>query len=112
MPTPPKLVLRTHAGNESVLKSGLLLYDLAQVIDSTSIRFNGWELRPRSGELVREGKVQRLAQQPLRVLVELLAHPGDVVTREQLVRLLWPGCSGFRQQPQCGGAQAAVGAGR
>jgi len=31
-----------------------------------------------------------LPQQPLRVLVELLEHPGEVVTRERLVEVLWP----------------------
>jgi DNA-binding winged helix-turn-helix (wHTH) protein/tetratricopeptide (TPR) repeat protein len=61
-----------------------------QVTDATDIRFDGWELRTRSGELVRAGNVQRLPQQPLRVLVELLAHPGEVVTRERLVQVLWP----------------------
>lgn len=43
-----------------------------------------------SGELVRDGRSQRLAQQPLRMLVELLAHPGEVVTRERMVEVLWP----------------------
>jgi len=79
-----------RADNESVLKSGVLLYDRVQVTDGTEIRFDDWELRPRSGELVREGKVQRLPQQPLRVLIELLAHPAEVVTRERLVKVLWP----------------------
>jgi DNA-binding winged helix-turn-helix (wHTH) protein/tetratricopeptide (TPR) repeat protein len=60
------------------------------VTDSTEIHFDGWTLRTRSGELVRDGKVQRLPQQPLRVLVELLTHPGEVVTRERLVQVLWP----------------------
>ena len=58
--------------------------------DATEIHFDGWTLRTRSGELVRDGNVQRLPQQPLRVLVELLEHPGDVVTRERLVEVLWP----------------------
>jgi DNA-binding winged helix-turn-helix (wHTH) protein/tetratricopeptide (TPR) repeat protein len=60
------------------------------VTDATEFHFDGWTLRPRSGELVRDGKTQRLPQQPLRVLVELLTHPGDVVTRERLVEVLWP----------------------
>lgn len=47
-------------------------------------------LRASSGELLREGNSQRLAQQPLRMLVELLEHPGEVVTRERLVQVLWP----------------------
>ena len=39
---------------------------------------------------MRDGSTQRLPQQPLRVLVELLTHPGEVVTRERLVEVLWP----------------------
>ena len=58
--------------------------------DATEINFDGWTVRADSGELVREGRTQRLPQQPLRVLLELLAHPGEVVTRERLVQLLWP----------------------
>lgn len=61
-----------------------------QVTDATEFHFDGWTLRTRSGELVRDGNSQRLPQQPLRVLVELLTHPGDVVTRERLVQVLWP----------------------
>lgn len=58
--------------------------------DAKDIHFDGWVLRPSSGELLRDGATQRLAQQPLRMLVELLEHPGEVVTRERLVQVLWP----------------------
>src|SRR4029434_6491710 len=51
---------------------------------------DGWALHPSSSELLRDGNRQRLAQQPLRMLVELLEHPGEVVTRERLVQVLWP----------------------
>jgi DNA-binding winged helix-turn-helix (wHTH) protein/tetratricopeptide (TPR) repeat protein len=61
-----------------------------QVTEKTEFHFDGWTLRTRSGELVRDGNLQRLPQQPLRVLVELLTHPGEVVTRERLVEVLWP----------------------
>ena len=44
----------------------------------------------QTGELLRDGRTQRLPQQPLRVLVELLEHSGQVVTRERLVQVLWP----------------------
>ena len=52
--------------------------------------FDGWTLRVATGELTRDGNTQRLTQQPLRILVELLEHAGDVVSRERLVALLWP----------------------
>ena len=61
-----------------------------QVTDAKDIHFDGWVLRPSSGELLRDGNTQRLAQQPLRMLIELLDHPGEVVTRERLVQVLWP----------------------
>jgi DNA-binding winged helix-turn-helix (wHTH) protein/tetratricopeptide (TPR) repeat protein len=60
------------------------------VTEESRFQFDGWTLRPRSGELLRDGNVQRLPQQPLRVLVELLSHPAEVVTRERLVQVLWP----------------------
>ena len=58
--------------------------------DRTTYSFDGWTLRAGTGELTREGKTQRLTQQPLRILLELLDHPAEVVTRERLVELLWP----------------------
>ena len=58
--------------------------------DPTEINFDGWIVRVRSGELLHDGQTQRLPQQPLRVLLELLAQPGQVVTRERLVQVLWP----------------------
>jgi DNA-binding winged helix-turn-helix (wHTH) protein len=78
------------AGNENVLICGLFPYDRVQVTEAKDIHFDGWVLRPSSGELLRDGNTQRLAQQPLRMLVELLEHPGEVVTRERLVQVLWP----------------------
>ena len=55
------------------------------------IHFDGWTLRRQSGELVRDdGTRIRLQSQPLHVLEELLARPGELVTREQLIARLWP----------------------
>jgi TolB-like protein/DNA-binding winged helix-turn-helix (wHTH) protein/Flp pilus assembly protein TadD len=47
-------------------------------------------LDPESGDLERGGARIRLQEQPARVLQELIAHAGNVVTREQLIALLWP----------------------
>jgi DNA-binding winged helix-turn-helix (wHTH) protein/Tfp pilus assembly protein PilF len=44
----------------------------------------------RSGELSRDGHTQRLSPQPLAMLAELLAHPGEVVPRDRMVKVLWP----------------------
>ena len=57
---------------------------------SPDIGFDGWILRRQSGEVLKDGKTIRLQDQPLHILEELLAHPGEVVTREQLIARLWP----------------------
>jgi TolB-like protein/DNA-binding winged helix-turn-helix (wHTH) protein/Flp pilus assembly protein TadD len=54
------------------------------------IRFASFEVDLRAGELRREGARIRLQQQPFRVLAMLLEHPGEVVTREELRRAIWP----------------------
>jgi len=60
------------------------------VASETDLQFDGWTVNRISGEISREGRTARLPQQPLRILVELFDHAGDVVTREQLVKVLWP----------------------
>jgi DNA-binding winged helix-turn-helix (wHTH) protein/tetratricopeptide (TPR) repeat protein len=60
------------------------------VTDAADIRFDGWTLDRASGELTRDGRTRRLPPQPLAMLLELLDHAGNVVTREQLVQVLWP----------------------
>ena len=54
------------------------------------IRFDGWTLVRGAGELLRDGRRIRLQDQPLQILEELLAHPGQLVTRENLIARLWP----------------------
>jgi TolB-like protein/DNA-binding winged helix-turn-helix (wHTH) protein len=55
-----------------------------------TFRFGPFELRPRARELYKHGVKLRLRPQPFQVLQILLEHPGDVVTREELHRQLWP----------------------
>ena len=54
------------------------------------ISFDGWILDRESGDLSRGGNRQRLQELPLKVLDLLLASPGGLVTREQLIAHLWP----------------------
>lgn len=56
----------------------------------TELQFDGWTVNRVSGEIARNGNASRLPQQPLRILLELADHAGDIVTREQLVKTLWP----------------------
>src|SRR5258705_415109 len=54
------------------------------------LRFESFELDTRSREL-RKGKNRiRLQEQPFEILRLMLERPGDVVTREELARKLWP----------------------
>jgi len=55
-----------------------------------SARFGVFELDLRAGELHKQGLKVRLQEQPFQVLAMLLEHPGEVVTREELQKTLWP----------------------
>ena len=53
--------------------------------------FADFELDVRTGELRSKGQIEaRLSDQPLQILIALLGSPGELVTREDLQRKLWP----------------------
>jgi TolB-like protein len=54
------------------------------------IRFGLFEVDTRSGELRRQGSRINLQDQPFQALVLLLQHPGEMVSREELSKRLWP----------------------
>jgi Tol biopolymer transport system component/DNA-binding winged helix-turn-helix (wHTH) protein len=54
------------------------------------LRFGSFEVDLRSGELRKGGAKQRFGGQPFQVLSVLLERPGEVVTREELQKRLWP----------------------
>jgi len=56
-----------------------------------SVRFGVFEVDLRSGELRKRGIKIRLQGQPFVLLITLLKQHGEVVTREELRRALWPG---------------------
>src|SRR3981189_1060284 len=53
-------------------------------------RFGVFELEAHTGELRRNGVKLKLQDQPYQVLLKLLEHAGQPVTREQLRSALWP----------------------
>ena len=57
---------------------------------SGRVRFGVFEVDVRAGELRKHGLRVRLQEQPFQVLAMLLEHPGEVVTREELQKKLWP----------------------
>jgi Tol biopolymer transport system component/DNA-binding winged helix-turn-helix (wHTH) protein len=53
-------------------------------------RFGVFEVDLREGELRKRGLRVKLQDQPLQLLVMLLERPGEIVSREELQRRLWP----------------------
>ena len=58
------------------------------------VRFGAFEVDLASGELRKHGVRLQVQDQPFRVLVKLLECPGELVSREELIALLWPDGSG------------------
>lgn len=76
-----------------VLDSGLsVLVGREVAISSTenTIRFGVFELDRSTRQLTKNGVRIRLPQQPITILSILLERPGEIVTREDLRRRLWP----------------------
>src|ERR1017187_2788235 len=53
-------------------------------------RFGAFEADSTTGELRRQGVRIKLNAQPFQVLFMLLERPGDLMTREEISRELWP----------------------
>ena len=57
---------------------------------SQRVRFGIFEADLRTGELWKSGRKLKLTGQPFSVLAILLERPGEVISREELQRRLWP----------------------
>ncbi len=55
------------------------------------VRFGVFEVDLRAGELYKAGHKIKLQIQPFHALALLLERPGEVVTREEFEKRLWPG---------------------
>jgi TolB-like protein/DNA-binding winged helix-turn-helix (wHTH) protein len=60
------------------------------IAEATKAEFAGIQLDLSSGELTKDDRLVRLQGQPFLILRILLEHAGEVVTREELQRQLWP----------------------
>ena len=54
------------------------------------VHFGAYDLDFGTGELRKGGLKIKLQDQPFQVLATLLEHPGELVTREELLNRLWP----------------------
>src|SRR3954468_23175846 len=59
-------------------------------MNSGRARFGVFEADMVTGELLRQGRKVPLQQQPFLVLALLLERAGDVVSREDLQKAVWP----------------------
>ena len=55
-----------------------------------TIRFGVFEFDPLTRELTKHGTRLKLQDQPTQILATLLEQPGQIVSREELQRRLWP----------------------
>lgn len=63
----------------------------ADIAEESLIRFDGFELALKSGELRKGGSLVKLQPQPFKVLAFLVAHAGQLVTREEIQQRIWEG---------------------
>ena len=57
---------------------------------SSVVRFGAFEVNLSTGELRKDGARVRLQGKPFQILQALLERPGEVVTRDELRKRLWP----------------------
>ncbi|MGO8796918.1 MAG: winged helix-turn-helix domain-containing protein [Candidatus Sulfotelmatobacter sp.] len=58
-------------------------------VEKRVFRFGVFEADTSSGELRKSGMRLRMQEKPFQVLILLLAHAGEVVTREEICQKLW-----------------------
>jgi DNA-binding winged helix-turn-helix (wHTH) protein len=56
-------------------------------------RMNGVEVDPSQLSVCREGQVFRLRSKTFQILIHFLEHPGQTITRDELLDRFWPGVS-------------------
>jgi Tol biopolymer transport system component/DNA-binding winged helix-turn-helix (wHTH) protein len=61
----------------------------SEVRRGSVFRFGIFEADAARGTLIRNGTTVKVQDQPFRVLIHLLEHAGEVVTRDQLRQLVW-----------------------
>jgi DNA-binding winged helix-turn-helix (wHTH) protein len=57
---------------------------------SNRVRIGAFELDLKAGELHKEGRRISLQKQPFQILLMLVESSGDLVTREEIRKKLWP----------------------
>src|SRR5690349_16880053 len=79
---------RTDCDRIIIQNRGCKLASIEQA--RAAYRFGVFELDCRSGELRKLGIKLKLQDQPLQLLLLLLEHAGEVVSRDEIQKRLWP----------------------
>ena len=64
--------------------------EMTELQPARRYRFGAFEADAETGELRRQGILIRLPAQPFQMLLLLLERPGQLLTREEISRELWP----------------------
>jgi DNA-binding winged helix-turn-helix (wHTH) protein len=60
-----------------------------EMVAASTYQFGQFELDLRSYELKRDGQLLRLEKIPMELLIFLVEHHGELITREQIIEKLW-----------------------
>src|SRR5437588_8399938 len=63
---------------------------MAEPQQDKRVRFGAFEFHLSTGELQKNGRSVRLQGQPARLLGLLVSRPGELVSREEIQKALWP----------------------
>jgi len=55
-----------------------------------AFQFGAFEIKTHTGELRKHGVKVKLQDQPLQILILLLERPGEIITRAEIQKRLWP----------------------
>jgi TolB-like protein/DNA-binding winged helix-turn-helix (wHTH) protein len=55
------------------------------------LRIGDWRVDPAAGTISRAGETVRVEERSMRLLLELAAHPGEVVSIDELLERVWAG---------------------
>ncbi len=65
--------------------------EMTEINGTNRVRFGAYEADLHTHELWKHGTKVKLIGQPFEILAVLVSRPGQLVTREELRTLLWPG---------------------
>ena len=85
----PDKTLKTRDSEASSGLGALQCCPLQERDDGVDLQIRGLRARSPLYELRKRGRTLRVPQQPLRILVALVAAAGDLVTREELRDRVW-----------------------